>query len=135
MSTLKELGFGSIGQHNLLGGLYPLQISLGSAAIIANLQLAVSGLYFMYNGLFTCMLTAKEWTAFASHHRGLRVTHPVQQTKQRRSLYLQLPYQYATPIMVASSLLHWLLSQSIFVTRLQIRGLEAFGIDDPDRLE
>jgi hypothetical protein len=81
MSTLKELGFGSIGQHNLLGGLYPLHISLGSAAIIANLQLAVSGLYFMYNGLFTCMLTAKEWTAFASHHRGHRVTHPVQQTK------------------------------------------------------
>lgn len=57
-------------------------------------------------------------------------------TSQQRGTYLlQLPYGYSIPLLIGSGLLHWLVSQSIFLTR--VRVLDAAGsfrivsIDDP----
>ena len=79
-------------------------------------QALLSGLYLMYNGMFTTMLMEKEWQAFAYRRRPLRVSKPVK--GQRSTYYLQLPYKYAFPLLFCSGLMHWLVSQSIFLTHV-----------------
>jgi len=59
------------------------------------------------------MSGAAEWNNLGRGHKPLRVTRPVGQ--QRETYFLQLPYRWSLPLMVASGSLHWLLSQSIFV--------------------
>jgi hypothetical protein len=61
------------------------------------------------------MLMAKEWSKFGHVRKTLRVTAP--SGRQRSTYYLQLPYRYAIPLLVASMLLHWLTSQAIFLDR------------------
>ena len=62
------------------------------------------------------MLAADEWSRFARHRKALRVTYPT--GEQRSTYWLQLPWTYAIPLGVASSVLHWLVSQSIFVVNV-----------------
>lgn len=85
--------------------------------LVANLpQVILSFLYFVYNGTFTYMLLAEEWSAYASKRRFLRVTSP---KGGQRSIYrLQLPYRYGIPLLIGSSALHWFVSQSIFIARV-----------------
>ena len=81
-------------------------------------QILLSFLYFGYNGLYTCMLLAEEWSAYASKRQFLRVTSP---TGGQRSTYrLQLPYRYGVPLLIGSSTLHWFVSQSIFLARVNV---------------
>ena len=85
--------------------------------LLANLpQIILSALYFLYNTLFTCILTSFEWSKFAQQKKALRVTSPVH--LQRSTYWLQLPYTYGLPLTMASSLMHWLVSQSIFLARI-----------------
>ena len=66
------------------------------------------------------MLLAEEWSAYASKRRFLRVTSP---TGGQRSTYrLQLPYRYGVSLLIGSSALHWFVSQSIFIAR--VNGLD-----------
>ena len=85
----------------------------GNILLVNTPQLLVSLLYVLYNSLFTSMLLSLEWTSYARSRRSLRVTIP--SGRQRSSYFLQLPYRYSVTLMIASSLLHWLVSQSIFV--------------------
>ena len=62
------------------------------------------------------MAGASEWNDLARWRKGLRVTRPVGQ--QRDTYFLQLPYRWSLPLTVASGGLHWLLSQSIFLVRI-----------------
>ena len=64
------------------------------------------------------MLAEHEWRGFASVCKGLRVSRP--KGEQRSTFYLQLPLRYGLPLVVASSLLHWLVSQSLFFVRILI---------------
>ena len=64
------------------------------------------------------MLLAKEWSGFAQHRKTLRVTSPKGQ--QRSTYWLQLPYRYSIPLAATSSILHWLVSQSIFLARITV---------------
>ena len=57
----------------------------------------------------------------AFKRKGLRVTEP--KAQQRSTYFLQLPYRWGVPLMITSGLLHWLLSQTIFLVRLDVRGL------------
>ena len=41
-------------------------------------------------------------------------------TVAESSYWLQLPYWYSVPLIVASALLHWLISQSIFLARISV---------------
>lgn len=85
--------------------------------LVANLpQALVSFRYLTYNGLYTCMLVADEWSRFAHQRKSLRVTSP--SGLQRSTYYLQLPYMYSIPLLVSSGVLHWLISQSIFLARV-----------------
>jgi hypothetical protein len=88
--------------------------------LIANLaQPVLSFLYFSYNGLFTAMLLGFEWVSYAHHRKGLRVSRPAEGA-QRSTYFLQLPYRFALPLMVLSGVLHWLVSQSIFLVAVDV---------------
>jgi hypothetical protein len=78
-------------------------------------QLFYSGLYYMYNGVLSCMLVAREWSKYSTHRKALRVSNPT--GAQRSSYFLSVPYKYGIPLLVCSSLLQWLVSQSVFLIR------------------
>jgi len=59
------------------------------------------------------MVAASEWNDFISERKALRLSVP--RGMQRSHYFLSLPYRYSVPLMVCSGLLHWLISQSIFV--------------------
>ena len=122
------MGFGSLRADSLVCP--SLGLSLTGAVLLANLpQLIISFLYVLYNGLFTSMLVAAEWASFASKRQPLRVTNP--RGDQISTYWLQLPYAYSVPILVAMTLLHWLVSQSIFLASIKFyrAGLELEGDD------
>jgi len=96
-----------------------------SNAIIANTpQLILSVLYFSYNGLFTAMLMGYEWISYSRKRKGLRVTRQPSGA-QRSTYFLSLPYRFGVPLMLISGILHWLVSQSIFL--IAIDFYDAFG--------
>ena len=91
----------------------------------------------MFNGLFTCMvagmcegrflrscfeyltiLVGNEWMKYAHHRSTLRVTSP--KGAQRSTYYLHLPYSYSIPLVILSTLLSWLASQSLFVVQIDV---------------
>ncbi|KAK0648145.1 hypothetical protein B0T16DRAFT_455641 [Cercophora newfieldiana] len=76
-------------------------------------QLIVSINYFLYNAIWTRLHSELEWNAFSVAYRSLRVTSPKGlQTSTNR---LQLPYLYSAPLIIGSILLHWLVSNSLYV--------------------
>lgn len=86
--------------------------------VIANLpQLLLSLSYFVYNSLYTRLCTEKEWNAYGTDYRPLRVTQP--QGQQRSTYRLQLPYRYSVPLIVVSIFLHWLVSNALYVFVLE----------------
>ena len=91
-------------------------------------QIVLSFLYLGYNSLFTCMLVTEEWSGFAQQRKTLRVTSA--KGKQRSTYWLQLPYRYSVPLLIASAALHWLISQSIFLARVTV--LDDTGVEDPN---
>jgi len=95
---------------------------------VANLpQVIVSCLYFAYNTVYTSMVSADEWSRFSLHRKALRTTDPM--GEQRSTYWLSLPWTYALPLAIASSVLHWLISQSLFVARTEI--LDTYGNPEP----
>lgn len=94
--------------------------ALLATSVLANTpQLFLSGLYFMYNAVYTSMTAANEWSHYASARKGLRVTSP-RSSYQRQTYWLQLPWKFSLPLLIASSVIHWLVSQSIFLVNLKI---------------
>ncbi|KAL4998350.1 hypothetical protein BDV10DRAFT_73937 [Aspergillus recurvatus] len=86
--------------------------------LIANIpQLVYSGLYFMSNSILTNMTLSSEWANFSLHRKGLRVSSRPQ-GHQRRTRFLSLPFRFGIPLIALSALLHWLMSQSIFLVRI-----------------
>ncbi|KAF2831463.1 hypothetical protein CC86DRAFT_314833 [Ophiobolus disseminans] len=92
------------------------QQTLLNAWIANAAQLVLSFCYLAINSECTAMAGAAEWNNLASSYKGLRVTRPVGQ--QRDTYFLQLPYRWSLPLTIASGGLHWLLSQSIFLVRI-----------------
>ena len=96
--------------------------------LTSSYQLILSFLYFLFNGICTCMLLAKEWSEYAYERKTLRVSSPIE--KQRSTYFLQLPYRYAIPLLVFSGVLHWFVSQSIFLANIDV--YYANGVLSPD---
>lgn len=76
-------------------------------------QLILSCAYFVYNALYTRLLTESEWQSFSMGYRPLRTTNP--RGEQWSTFRLQLPYRYSVPLLVTSILMHWITSNAIFV--------------------
>lgn len=124
---LWRLGFGTMNNGFLIDRNFSGHTGLVVTTLLANLpQLLMSSVYLAYNGLFTCMLLAEEWSTYAYKRSFLRVTSPV--GNQRSTYRLQLPYRYSIPLLLVSGLLHWLVSQSIFLAR--IAALRNDGVED-----
>ncbi|KAL8692921.1 MAG: hypothetical protein Q9218_002147 [Villophora microphyllina] len=117
--ALGKSGFGEINTREMaawsLGGTSGL---LGTILVANSPQLLLSFLFLAYNALFTCMLLAEESNGYAHERKSLRVSAP---TGNQRSTYrLQLPYKYGIPLLIALTLLHWLISQSLFLARVNV---------------
>jgi hypothetical protein len=69
------------------------------------------------------MVSADEFRRFSSHRKALRTTDPKGQ--QRSTYRLSFPWTYALPLALCSSVLHWLVSQSLFISRTEI--LDTYG--------
>jgi hypothetical protein len=79
-------------------------------------QVFLSMSYLNLNTICTSMASTAEWNSFATSRKGLRVTKPF--GEQRSTYFLQLPYKWALPLMVFSGCLHWLLSQTFYLIRI-----------------
>lgn len=77
-------------------------------------------LYFLFNALITMMHTAHEWSTFTTARKALRVSCP--RGQQRSTYWLQLPWRYSIPLIIASGTLHWLLGRSIYVVKVDVYG-------------
>ncbi|KAI0433474.1 hypothetical protein F5Y09DRAFT_338693 [Xylaria sp. FL1042] len=93
--------------------------SFYAALLLANAPQVVLGVaWWLANSLLTRLLLAHRWARFIVKRSGLRVSSPKGQ--QRKAYFLSLPYRYSLPLIIASTILHWLLSQAFFV--VQTRG-------------
>lgn len=68
----------------------------------------------------TSMLVAAEYSSYGVHRKpkGLWVTWPTKGSEQRSNHWLSVPYRYCIPIMVLYTIVHWLVSQSMFYVLL-----------------
>ncbi|KAF2126918.1 hypothetical protein P153DRAFT_368944 [Dothidotthia symphoricarpi CBS 119687] len=120
-NALKDLGFGTATAGNVIQG-WSIPVA-GSTALLANVlvanspQLILSGLYLSLNDLLTRIQLAVEWASYSIERKPLRVSHD-RTGAQRSTYFLQLPYRYGLPLMVISSTIHWLISQSIFLVNI-----------------
>ena len=128
ISYLWSLGFGAVTSESLVAWNIPGNKGLLLIVLVANSpQALLSFLFLTYNGLYTCMLMADEWSDYAYDRKPLRVTNPV--GDQRSTYRLQLPYKYGIPLTVLSGTLHWLVSQSLFLARAA--SFDSDGKEDP----
>lgn len=85
-----------------------------AAVFTANAPQAIlSFLYLNLNAFLTVMWLASEFADYARERKPLRCSQP--KGRQRGTHFLQLPYKIALPLVAFSALLHWLVSQSIFL--------------------
>jgi len=119
--TFTAGGFGTITSETIVSTKLPNTGTHGLLAnvMIANMpQLIVSCLYLLYNGLFTSMCLAHEYSNYSIRRKPLRVTSP--RGHQRSTHWLHLPYIYSVPLLIASAILHWSISQSIFFAGIDV---------------
>lgn len=89
--------------------------------ILVNIpQLILSFLYYTCNGLLTAMHSAEEWGRFATHRKALRVSNP--EHGQRSTYWLNLPWSYSIPLIIGSSLLHFIVSRSLYLVKINVLG-------------
>lgn len=87
---------------------------LTGAALFVNLpQLATSPFYLIMSSLLLRMATAREWGKMAADYRPLRVNSP--RGEQVGQYLLQMPLSWAVPTQMWSILLHFLVSQSMYL--------------------
>lgn len=126
-SSLKSIesnyGLGKVTNLNTMDTQFgPDQLS-SSGTLIASVlfansfQVGLSITYFLLNSLFTAQCSAMEWASYVSKRKPLRVTWP--RGQQRSTYFLNLPYRYGIPLTVLMVALHFLISQSIFLARVQ----------------
>lgn len=115
-----DLGIGTVKPSTTISG-WKLA-TIGGSQVIASVLIAnipqpiLSFVYLLFNGVFTSMFLADEWSHFAHERKSLRVSDP--KPGQRATYFLQLPYRYAIPLMILSGVLHWSVSQSIFIAQV-----------------
>ena len=125
---------------------------------LANMpQIIMSLTYFFYNAIFTTMLAEHEWHKIGrcrqgninnnsnnngynqdhnlkqnnknkTHHH-LRVSNP--RGQQRDTFFLSLPYGYAIPLLIVSTAVQWLASQSVFFTEVDVWSLDGKHLNEP----
>lgn len=115
-SALAANGIGRLNTEYIIG--FYIGDGFTSNVILANTpQLCISFLYLFYNDLFTRIHLSKEWSSYSRTRRPLRVRKP--KGAQRSTYFLSLPWRVSIPLLVTMMVLHWLVSQSIFLALVQ----------------
>jgi hypothetical protein len=118
--TLVELGFGQPNSRNFIGGLGVPEAGYNAlivSSLVANSpQILLSTIYLFFNALCTRLFLALEWSTYSQRRKPLRVSYP--SGHQRSTYFLQIPFRYGIPLLAYSVLLHWLISQSIFLVSI-----------------
>jgi hypothetical protein len=116
-SSIWNLGFGIISQNTMVivGG-------IGNAvtmALLANLpQVVLAIIYVLYMGIMTSMFLAQDWSRFAFKSQTLMVSSPA--GRQRGTWLLGAPISWGLALLSLQILLHWFVSQSIFVVQMTV---------------
>ncbi|KAK7991410.1 hypothetical protein PG988_000204 [Apiospora saccharicola] len=123
-----DLGFGSLTPFTYLIIRLPRADPYGLIAnvllanlpqLLANLpQLLLSLTYICYNSTLSAFLVQREFALMhrEERRRTLRVSEPV--GLQRSTYTISLPFRYGIPLYAASGVMHWLVSQSLFLARI-----------------
>lgn len=131
MTDIWTAGFNGPDPNALMAsGLMTGITNIFAAATVINLpQIGFSLFYFIFNATLTMMYTAHEWGRFTTQRKALRVSSP--KGDQRATYWLQLPWSYSIPLIVTSGSLHWLLSRSIYLVKVDVYGF--FGEPQTDK--
>lgn len=134
LKSLLHLGLGQVNFNTLVGflphdpvraaqALYSftqmLTASQGDRSLYSNIffanmwQMIISILYLTFNGLLSCFLFSDEWAGYHKTRKTLRVSFP--EGIQRSSYFISMPLKYGVPFITSVALLHWTVSQSVFV--------------------
>lgn len=87
----------------------------GTAFTTNGCQLILGFGWYFANSMLSRMLLARQWSQFIIQRKSLRVSEPT--GDQKSSYILSLPYRYSIPLLIASAVAHWLMSQSLFVVQ------------------
>ena len=127
-ASLWSLGFGTINQYTMVIAGF---IGNGNSilmSILANIpQIVLALIYLMYMGIMSAMFVAADWAKFASTAQTLMVGTPA--GHQRGTWLLGAPLAYGIGLLALQTLLHWFVSQSIFV--VQVVVYNKLGRPDP----
>ncbi|KAK4211282.1 hypothetical protein QBC37DRAFT_402664 [Rhypophila decipiens] len=118
---LWDLGFGALTPYTYIVLNLPRHDPDGLIRniLIANLpQLILSIIYILYNGLLSTFLVQREFSRMYKEEnmKALRVSEP--DGIQRSSYFISLPLRYGIPLYASSGIMHWLISQSLFLARI-----------------
>lgn len=132
MSAFRSWGFGKLQPFTFLVIGLPRKNSVGliSNVLLANLpQFLLSVLYMLSNTVLSTFLVQREFSHMCQEHKRkpLRVSEPI--GIQRGSYFISLPLRYGVPLYVMSSVLHWTISESLFLAK--ITSVKADGSPDP----
>lgn len=137
LSSILSLGFGTATAEMIIND-WSVPIS-GSTALLQNVlvantpQLLLSSIYLTLNNVLTRVQLAVEWASYSLQRKGLRVSHD-RTGAQRATYFLQLPYRLGVPLMVMSTALHWLVSQSIFLVSIETYDVNGLPKEEEERI-
>ena len=118
-SSLWNLGFGAAHQDAIV--IYDDVDSLIGMAFLANIpQIFLAAIWLLYMGIMTSMFLAADWSIFGIKGHPLMVKNA--RGEQRGMWLLGAPLVWGAPLLVLQIILHWLISQSIFVISLNIHN-------------
>jgi hypothetical protein len=93
--------------------------SLVATVLLANTpQVILSCICILYNHCLTTMASTLEYCRFASIREPLRVSRP--QGQQRSTHWRNVPWWYGRPLIISMTILHWLVSRSIFLVQVRV---------------
>ncbi|KAL2066537.1 hypothetical protein VTL71DRAFT_2608 [Oculimacula yallundae] len=118
-SYLFKLGFGGVHPESLLGFLHgSTRASLYANVFFANSwQFEISIIYLVANSILSTMFVAREWDRYSMEGKYLRVTSRT--GYQRSSYFISIPARYELPYITAFGVLHWTISQSVFIVQIE----------------
>lgn len=132
MSAFSSWGFGKLQPFTFLVIRLPQIDAAGlfSSVLLANFpQFLLSTLYMLSNTVLSTFLVQLEFSKMYQEHKRkpLRVSEPI--GIQRGSYFISLPLRYGVPLYTTSSVLHWTISESLFLAK--ITSVKADGSPDP----
>ena len=132
-AALKLFGIGSI---NYLTSFVPGQTNpahTGGTPETASLQIIIANSpqlwlslgYLLWNNQITRIWMEREWRSFYCNRKKPRISYHSKEIGVRATRWLQLPYWLTAILMVISTLMHFLVSQTLFV--VEILGATRFS--------